>query len=169
MSVYAILCDLAEKHSKIVGGGSTDLLQFDLENKSVFCGRKAIIDKGKLCQDFIELTNGEVVLFQGESFIDEKDYIEPYNQIEILYGEYRKSVPSKNSDTRKSNFIGLSADELTFEELRDGESRILAGYKLEGYILFGAIERKFPWKNEKHWFWKSENVPGLILYKKWLL
>lgn len=163
MSLYEILLEMAEQPCRIRGGGNADMLEFDLETKSIFSGKNYIVKNGEIQSKIIELEDGRVWEVSPDNLI-----ALPINftSVEELYISFISSVP--NTRQVKGNFKGKTSDELSYQQLISGNNRTKARYALEGYILLGSIVGGFSWNNESHWFWKSSTVPGLILYKKWL-
>lgn len=166
MSVYNTLCELAEKHTKVKGGGYSDTFSYDLKEKSIRSKGKYIVKNGHFIIEQIVLETDEVIDLTGELLADHEMQME--NQWEVLqqlYDSYLYSRPCVCSG--KSNFKAKTSDELTFEQLINGESRNVAKCRLEAFIILGAICRIFEWSNPQHWFWKGKN--GLIIYRDWLL
>ena len=166
-TLYSTLCSMADMHTKIIGGSYTGQLKIDLEEKSLKSGNRYLIYKGMLNEDFLEFTDGTALVLADLPLVDSSEYEDPYGKVKDLYEKYRKSVPTRESTKRKYNFRGLTSDELTMDELMNGEDRIKAAYKLELYILLGVMAGVFKWKNPDHWYWKCKSEPGLILYRKW--
>lgn len=167
MTLYEIICDMAKHHCRIRDMGSTDQLKFDLENKSIRCGNGYIVQNGRYCVDWLDLSDGTFYLLNDSFFnMNIKD---PYVFVEELFKEYIVSRPSSIGAKNKGNFRAKTSDELSFDQLINGQDRLELQYRLEAFILLGALKGIFKWENNKHWFWKSKNVPGLILYKNWLI
>ncbi len=164
MTLYEIICDLAQRHCRIKGMGSTDQLKFDLVEKNIQCGKGFIMQHGQFCVDWLDLTDGTFYVFD-DGLINLKE--NPYELLENLYVRYRDSLPSKASVNNKGNFRAKVSDELTFEQLLEGEDRLWLQYQMEALILLGSLKGIFKWNDPKKWFWKSST--GLILYKSWLL
>ena len=93
------------------------------------------------------------------------------NMIEFLYHNYKYSLPSERSDSkRKKYFKALSVDELTDEQMATGERREIAQSKLEGFILCMILSDKFTWDEDKvgKWFYQSTNDPDLVILRSWI-
>ena len=91
--------------------------------------------------------------------------------IELLYHDYKYSLPSERSDSkRKCYFKALSVDELTDAEMATGERREVARARLEGFILCMVLEGKFVWLEDAmgKWFWQSKNDPDLVILRSWI-
>lgn len=94
----------------------------------------------------------------------------PLEEIERLYRQYRHSVPTERSETkRKRYFIPLPEEELTDEDMLYGESRDVAQLRLELTVLMMILDGSLVWDDfaKDKWFWKSEKEPTLILLKEW--
>jgi hypothetical protein len=92
--------------------------------------------------------------------------------IEKLYQEYRISFPSKRSDNkRRKYFKALPIEELSIDDMINGQSREVTQCKLEGYILCSVLNGSLKWDKDVMgygWFWQSENNKDLIILKKWI-
>lgn len=166
MSLYEILCEITKKPQKIKCGGFSDLLTFDLKEKTIRSKRLLIVEKGKLVCNTIELEDGTCYdLTQVPFFIEKNDDQLAY--VQKLYDDFLNSRPSAHADYANTNFRCKKSDELTFEQLLTGKVRNEARCCLEAYILLGAISGIFEWNNPNHWFWKGER--GLVLYREWLI
>ncbi len=155
MSLWEILCKIAE-----VDGFN---LKFDLVQKNIKYKKKFIIEKGKIAIDFIEDCDGRKYEIQKGNIIQVTN--NPYDEIQKLYDSYIFSRP--NRCNRKSVFRAKKSDELSYEQLTNGEDRELARCKLEGFIILNVVIEKLIWKETTHWFWKGNN--GLIIFKEWVL
>ena len=90
--------------------------------------------------------------------------------VEDLYDTYKYSTPSERSENkRRKYFKALSIEELTDEQLVNGEPREVAQCMLEGYILCHIIDGSLCWNEELmgKWFYQG-NDPDLIILKKWI-
>ena len=107
-----------------------------------------------------------------------KLYDEPYSlhvvlhQINELYKNYKYSLPSERSDSkRKKYFKALSIDELTDEQLMCATKRETARAALEGFILYSIVAGYLYWDEDimqGKWFWQSKNDPDLVLLRSWV-
>lgn len=87
-------------------------------------------------------------------------------QIEDLYLEYRSSVP--HSGTKYSRyFTAKKLDNLTTEELATNIDRRTAQINLETAVLYAILRGDITFPEDKGWFWQSENIPQLVLFKNW--
>lgn len=90
--------------------------------------------------------------------------------IEELYYDYKYSVPSERSESkRRKYFKALPVDQLTDEQLVDGELREIAQCVLEGDILIDILMGTLYWDEELmgKWFYQGKD-PDFILLKKWI-
>ena len=165
MTVYGFLKRAARSHSGIVDGGRTDEIRFGLTARNIWSGMKAIVLDGKIACPHIALENGEayrlddLIQFSGD----------PYAEIERLYAQYRRSVPSRHEKLNRGYFKALSSDALTMKELEENMPRSQARIELEGFILLAASAGLIPWDNPKHFFWRSQSDPDCIIYRDWVL
>ena len=105
-------------------------------------------------------------------------YPEPYSlhvvlhMIRELYGNYKYSMPSERSDSkRKKYFKALSVDELTDEQLVCGRKRETAQAALDGFILCSIIAGHLVWDDDVmcgKWFWQSRSDADLIILRSWI-
>ena len=88
-----------------------------------------------------------------------------------LYKNYKYSMPSERSESkRRKYFKALSVDELTDEQLVNGEPRELACAKLEGYILCKIVDESFEWNDKLgKWFYQDKDDTDFVLLKKWFV
>ena len=89
--------------------------------------------------------------------------------IEDLYNTYKYSMPSERSENkRRKYFKALPVEELTDEQLINGEAREVAQCMLEGYILARILDGTVVWQNNWGTFFYQGNDPDLIILKKWI-
>lgn len=92
---------------------------------------------------------------------------DPYNEIERLYAQFKRSVPSKGERLNRGPFKACASDQLSYEELNQNMPRQEARLLLEGFILLAASAGVLKWKNPNHFFWQGTD-PDLILYRNWI-
>jgi hypothetical protein len=90
----------------------------------------------------------------------------PWGLIEILYKDFKHSVPRENSN-KKSYFKALPVDELTDAELAYNYDRDFMQAVLEGYILLSSLQDWLKWEHGNHWFWQAKDK-DLIILKNWV-
>ena len=91
--------------------------------------------------------------------------------IEILYENYKYSLPSERSDSkRRQYFKALPVDKLTDEQMATGERREVARAKLEGFILCMIVDGFFVWDEDElgKWFYQSKRDPDLVILRNWI-
>ena len=135
----------------------------DFEKRTMKVGKDYLIKNGEY-----DDTRGLLPIF----------YDNPYSlrvvlhQIRELYRNYKHSLPSERSDSkRKKYFKALTIDELTDEELMRADNREHAQAALEGFILCSIVAGHLVWDDdvmEGKWFWVSRSDKDLILLKSWI-
>ena len=140
-----------------VSDGET--FHIDFEKRTMKIGKQKIIN------------NGEYDVTRKLIVSKEYDLDVILEMIELLYHDYKYSLPSERSDSkRKCYFKALSVDELTDAEMATGERREVAQAKLEGFILCMVLEGKFVWLEDVmgKWFWQSKNDSDLVILRSWI-
>lgn len=93
------------------------------------------------------------------------------NVIEDLYRNYKYSLPSERSDSkRKRYFKALDITNLTDKQLMIAGKREGAQARLEGFILGMILNGSFIWDEQKlgKWFYQSKNDPDLVILRNWV-
>ena len=139
-----------------VSNGETFYINF--KNRSMKIGKKFIVADG--------IYDTERQLIDCER----SDTAGILRQIESLYANYKYSLPSERSDSkRRKYFKALSMEELTDEQLMVAQRREVAQAKLEGFILCMVLNGKFKWDTEMgKWFWQSRNDQDLVILKNFI-
>lgn len=139
-----------------VSDGETFYINF--RNRSMKIGKKFIIADG--------VYDAERKLIE----YDCSDTVEILNTIENLYADYKYSLPSERSDSkRRKYFKALPIEKLTDKQLMVAKRREVAQCKLEGFILCMVLDGKLKWSNAMgKWFWESKNDPDLIILKNFI-
>lgn len=132
----------------------------DFEKRDMKVGKEYLIKDGMhdISKYVLATPNMEVGL------IHELDVIEE------LYYDYKHSMPSERSESkRRKYFKALPVDELTDEQLVGGKSREIAQCLLEGYVLINILMGTLYWDEELmgKWFYQGKD-PDFILLKKWV-
>lgn len=150
MTIYE---ELIEK----VSNGET--FHIDFEKQTMKVGKQKLIDNGKYDENRVLIDtsmypNVHVVL----------------HIVELLYNNYKHSLPSERSDSkRKKYFKALSVEELTDEQLMLADRREVTQAALEGFILCTVLNGAFSWSDEMgSWFWQSVNDSDLVILKSWI-
>ena len=154
MSIYL---ELIER----VDNGETFSIDFEKRNMRV--GKEYLIK------------NGEYDVSKG---LFPKLYDEPYDmyvtlhQIRELYRNYKYSLPSERSESkRKKYFKALTVDELTDEQLMMADKRETTQAALEGFVLCSILAGHLTWDDEVMqgtWFYQSRSDEDLVILKSWI-
>ena len=86
--------------------------------------------------------------------------------IENLYIIYRDSVPHSSGRYSKY-FVSKRLEELSTEDLASNVDRKTAQKDLETAVLYAIMRKDITFPDENNWFWQSERVPELVLFKQW--
>lgn len=138
--------------------------RFDLEKRRLQFKDATIIEGGGLVTSSIQMPDGTTTSFTGLIAFSGDAFME----IEKLYAQFKRSVPSKREQLNKGNFKAYSSDKLSFEELETNAPRQIARALLEGFIIIAASAGLIRWKNPAHFFWQGTD-PDLILYRNWII
>lgn len=137
-----------------------DKFHIDFEKRNMKVGKIYLIKDGQYDEGKYILSKRE-----GPASIDRVLTI-----IDDLYDTYKYSMPSEKSESkRKKYFKALPVEELTDEQLVNGEAREVAQCALEGYILTRILDGSLYWDEQLmgKWFYQG-NDPDLIILKKWI-
>lgn len=144
-----------------VDNGET--FRIDLEKRTMKVGNDYLIKNGEY-----DTTRDVFDMFH-------KDIYSLYVVLHIirqLYKNYKHSLPSERSDSkRKKYFKALSIEELTDEQLMVAHKRETAQAALEGFILCAVITNQLTWDEEimgGKWFYQSEKDPDLVILRSWI-
>lgn len=145
MSIYA---DLVKRVSE----GETFSINF--EKRTMKVGKEKVIDEGN---------------YDTTKQLITSTY-DPLDVIEVLYTNYKYSLPSERSESRrKQYFKALSIEEIPDERLFNTERREVARARLEGYVLCSILNGDLTWDETwGSWFYQSKIDPDLVLLKKWI-
>ena len=135
----------------------------NLKKRTMHIGKRKVVDGSlyspatKLAFDF------------GDSLPKNMEYV--IERIEENYRAYQHSIPGKCEPNRPW-FKALKYDDLTDEDRLVGMDRAEARFELEYSVLVAIITGKLTWSKpfmeDRHWFWKSPNAKGLVLYRSWI-
>lgn len=101
----------------------------------------------------------------------ELDMSDVISHIETLYKNYKYSLPSERSDSkRRQYFKALPVDKLTDKQMATGERREVARAQLEGFILCMIVNGIFVWNEDEmgKWFYQSTTDPDLVILRNWI-
>ena len=141
-SIYRELLEKVEQGSKF---------KIDLVGKTLKIDGKEVVLEGNL------IDGTDVDLSFGS-----------WDILEMLYGQYKRSVPSERHNGNKPYFKAVSVEDLTDSEIAFNASRNYCQAQLEGYVLLGSLSGLLEWKNENHWFWQSKHDKDCIVLKEWI-
>ena len=82
--------------------------------------------------------------------------------IEMLYDNYKHSIPTEKTMGRTMRFKALPESELSDDDMLYGVSREQAERDLENALRGFAMP-----KTAGSWFWQSENDRDLVVLKSW--
>ena len=145
-----------EEFVQRVSDGETFYINF--KNKSMKIGKRFVITDG--------VYDAERKLIDSDC----NDVTAVLKQIENLYDDYKFSVPSERSDSkRRKYFKALPIDKLPDEKLMIAQRREVAQAKLEGFILCMVLNGQLKWTDEMgKWFWVSKNDPDLVILRNFI-
>lgn len=154
MTIYDHLIATCEGFSR--GNKPFEPIIINLDRRSISVGNKMLVRNGGMIVD--DGAFDHFICFDGD----------PYQEIERLYAQYKRSVPSKQEHLNKGSFKALSADKLSMHELENNLPRVEARIQLEAFICLGACEGIIPWRVPNHFFWQGRD-PDCIIYRNWIL
>ena len=146
-----------EELVKRVSEGET--FYIDFEKRTMKIGKQAIINNGEYDESRTLLTQTLLEMSEVLAYLEE------------FYDNYRYSLPSERSDSkRKKYFKALPIEEIPDELLMNAERRELARAKLEGFVLCATLEGQFIWDEEEmgKWFYQSDRSPDLVILRSWI-
>ena len=145
-----------EELVKRVSDGETFYINF--KNRAMKIGKKFLIADG-IFDEEIELINCACSSTK-----------EILGEIENLYHDYKYSLPSERSDSkRRKYFKALSIEELPDNNLMIAARREVSRAKLEGFILCNILNGKFKWTEDMgSWFYQSKIDPDLVILRNWI-
>ena len=130
-----------------------------LKNKALKIGKKFLVADGFYDDERTLYTTSELEMSEIMAFI------------ETLYENYKYSLPSERSDSkRRQYFKALPVDKLTDAQMATGERREVARAKLEGFLLCMIVDGFFVWDEDEigKWFYQSTRDPDLVILRKWI-
>ena len=139
--------------------------RIDLKTKSM-----QLLSNEKCIENGDWFPDTALILING--ICDEKDKTKfCLDIIEELYNNYKYSTPTEKSERYKQRnyFKALSPDEMTDEELVNGEDRNVARAKLEGFILCASLAGYLTWDEKKmgKWFYQGKDK-DLVILREWI-
>lgn len=131
----------------------------NFKNQALKIGKKFVISDGFYDEGRTLYTDSELEMSDVLSYI------------ETLYENYKYSLPSERSDSkRRQYFKALPVDKLSDKQMATGERREVARAKLEGFILCMIVDGFFVWNEEEmgKWFYQSDRDPDLVILRNWI-
>ncbi len=146
-----------EELIKRVSEGESFYINF--KNQALKIGKDFLVTDGFYDDERILYTDSELEMSDVLSYI------------ETLYENYKYSLPSERSDSkRRQYFKALSVGKLTDKQMATGERREVARAKLEGFILCMIVDGFFVWNEDEmgKWFYQSDRDPDLVILRNWI-
>ena len=140
-----------------VSDGET--FHIDFEKRTMKVGKQKLIDGGEYDITRTLIVNNDYDL----------DVI--LEMIELLYRNYKYSLPSERSDSkRRKYFKALHVDDILDEQLMLAERREVTCARLEGFILCMVLTGQLIWDEPTmgKWFYQSANDPDLVILRSWV-
>ena len=150
MTIYEELIERVEK-------GESFYINF--KNQALKIGKEFLVADGLYDDERTLYTESELKMSDVLSFIEE------------LYKNYKYSLPSERSDSkRRQYFKALPVDKLTDKQMATGERREVARAKLECFLLCMIVDGFFIWDESElgKWFYQSKNDPDLVILRNWI-
>lgn len=111
------------------------------------------------------IKNGRIL---DESLLQTPPISVPF--LEMLYSEYKHSVPDFSSSERQNSmyFRALDVPALSDDDLKTNRDRRSAADALELTVLLAFLRGDIPYDRKK-WFWQSKEDPEFIILRKWVI
>ena len=175
-SVYEGLVEIAKTHGRLyrTNGKRADMMKFDLTTHSAFVGNAFIVHHGDLRMDTLETASAKVELEFLPWLTPEEEELDPVE----LFRRHYYSRPNGSEKYMSSNFPAKDIDEMSDDEIAQGEPRAEARVRLEAWMLCAAINgtleryvKSRPTWVEGSWWWspKPEGQVGtqLVIKADW--
>jgi len=146
-----------EELIKRVEEGESFYINF--KNQALKIGKEFIVADGFYDDERILYTTSELEMSEILAYI------------ETLYENYKYSLPSERSDSRRRQYFkALPVDKLTDKQMATGQRREVARARLEGFILCMIVDGFFVWNEEEmgKWFYQSNRNPDLVILRNWI-
>lgn len=131
----------------------------DFEKQTMKIGNQKIINNGEYDENRILYTDALLEMSDVLAFL------------EVLYKNYKYSLPSERSESKRNKYFkALPSEDIPDELLATTERREVAQAKLEGFVLCMILEGQFIWDEEEmgKWFYQSVNDPDLVILRSWV-
>jgi len=178
VSVYDALVRIAQTHGKLyrTNGKHADTLRFDLTAHAVFVGNTFIVSHGKVKMPVLETSTVKIDLTGLPWLAEGEKELSPT----ALYRNHYLSRPNGSEKYMLSNFRAKDIDEMTDDEIAQGETRSVARVRLEAWILCAALDGTLEryvtsqpnWK-DGNWWWSPDSTPDgrngtqLVIKTEW--
>jgi hypothetical protein len=153
MSIYLELLE------RVSNGES---FHIDLEKRNMKVGKDYLIKDGEFDD------NKELFPKLHEVY----DLSVALRMIRELYKNYKYSLPSERSDSKRRHYFkALPMEEITDEQLMVAERREVACAALEGMVLCMILSGQLVWDEEimqGKWFYQSKTDPDFVLLRSWV-
>lgn len=132
--------------------GSGKKYRISLQKRLLVVGHKVIVKDGVINEGYI-------------NDIPEQTLDEVLEHVEVLYRQYKYSIPSQASNSRKHIFKALREDELAVEDMMYGMGREQAEAELLTYILLNILNGNLRWDEQRmgKWFWRGSDSDLVLL------
>ena len=133
----------------------------DFEKRNMKVGKEYLIKDGQYDESKYQLSNNTIKIKLPVVL----------EMIDGLYHAYKYSMPSERSESkRRKYFKALPVEELTIEDMVNGEPREVMQAKLESYILCKILRGELYWDEQLmgKWFWQSKGDSDLVILRKWI-
>lgn len=173
MTLYEIIQLMGKAHCRIKGSNCfSDLMRFDLTDKTIHNGNFTLMKKGKPIEQIIELTDGQTFEVTKDTKLLPDNLYECNfkDKLEELYERFYRSCPSKRSMYAKPNFIEDVSKTASVLQLAQAVDKIEAQYELEAFVLLSSLVRDLPKEldmQDSHFFWRTDQSK-LRLYRDWM-
>lgn len=92
-----------------------------------------------------------------------------FEELEMLYNEYKHSLPTPENRYDKSYFKALEIHDIPLNKLvNDKNSRQKAKEKLELTFLMGVLNGSITWPDDSKWFIQSDTDKDFIILREWV-
>lgn len=113
--------------------------------------------------------NGKLVDLKDVECVDDGD-TDIMGTLHRLYENYKVSVPSERSESRRKNYFkALPYKALSDENMLYGYHREEARFVLEFCILKYIVDGKLKWDEDwGKWFWQDPEDKDFVILREWV-
>lgn len=114
--------------------------------------------------------NGKLVDLKDVECVDDGDIEDVMGTLHRLYENYKVSVPSERSESRRKNYFkALPYKALSDENMLYGYHREEARFALEFCILKYIVDGKLKWNEDwGKWFWQDPEDKDFVILREWV-